>query len=179
LQNLGEAVIEILISLGEQAAGANARRFLPQFATLFIFIWIANWIGILPGVGSLPALRSPNSDLSITAAMAGIVFVWVQVAGLRAGVKPYFLKFVWPIPILELLTEFTRPLSLALRLFGNILAGLILVEVMLQIVPIGVPAIFLSVELGVGLIQALIFSMLTLAFLSLASSHSHSEEHHA
>jgi F-type H+-transporting ATPase subunit a len=111
--------------------------------------------------------------------MAIIVFLWVQVTGLRADPKAYFVKFVWPIPILELLTEFTRPLSLALRLFGNILAGFILVEVMLQIVPFGVPAIFLGVELGVGLIQALIFSMLTLAFLSLASSHGHSEEHHA
>jgi F-type H+-transporting ATPase subunit a len=179
LQNVGESIIEVLIALGEQAAGAGARRFLPLVATLFLYIWISNWIGILPGVGSIPALRSANSDLSITAAMAIIVFLWVQVTGLRADPKAYFVKFVWPIPILELLTEFTRPLSLALRLFGNILAGFILVEVMLQIVPFGVPAIFLGVELGVGLIQALIFSMLTLAFLSLASSHGHSEEHHA
>ncbi len=179
IQNVGESIIEVLITLAEQTGGANARRFLPLVATLFLYIWVSNWIGVLPGVGSIPALRSANSDLSITAAMALVVFFWVQVAGLRAGPKAYFLKFVWPVPILELLTEFTRPLSLALRLFGNILAGFILVEVMLQIVPIGVPAIFLAVELGVGLIQALIFAMLTLAFLSMASSHGHAEEHHA
>jgi F-type H+-transporting ATPase subunit a len=111
--------------------------------------------------------------------MAIIVFVWVQVTGLRSDPKGFFLKFIWPIPILELLTEFSRPLSLALRLFGNILAGFILVEVMLQIVPPVVPAVFLGVELGVGLIQALIFAILTLAFLSIASSHGHAEaEHH-
>ena len=179
IQNVGESIIEVLIALGEQSAGPNARRFLPLVATLFLYIWVSNWIGILPGVGSIPALRSANSDLSITAAMALIVFFWVQVAGLRADPRAYFVKFLWPVPILELLTEFTRPLSLALRLFGNILAGFILVEVMLQIVPIGVPAIFLAVEMGVGLIQALIFAMLTLAFLSLASSHGHAEEHHA
>ena len=179
LQNFAEAIIELLLTMGEQAAGPASRRFLPLVATLFLYIWFANWIGVLPGVGTIPIFRSANSDLSITAAMAIIVFVWVQVTGLRADWKGFFLKFIWPIPILELLTEFSRPLSLALRLFGNILAGFILVEVMLQIVPPVVPAIFLGVELGVGLIQALIFAILTLAFLSIASTHGHAEaEHH-
>jgi len=171
IQNFGEAIVELMLSMGEQAAGPASRRFLPLVLTLFLYIWFANWIGVFPGVGTIPIFRSPNSDLSITAAMAIIVFIWVQVTGLRTNVKAYFLKFIWPIPILELLTEISRPLSLALRLFGNILAGFILVEVMLQIVPIVVPAVFLGVELGVGLIQALIFAILTLAFLSLATSH--------
>ena len=97
--------------------------------------------------------------------------LWVKMNGL------------WPattggrVRSLQIISELARPLSLALRLFGNILAGFILVEVMLQIVPIGIPAIFLAVELGVGLIQALIFAILTLAFLTLASSHGHSEGH--
>jgi F-type H+-transporting ATPase subunit a len=173
LQNVAEALVELVLALGEQAAGPRARTFLPLVATLFLYIWAANWIGILPGIGTIPLFRTPNSDLSITAAMAIIVFVWVQVTGLRADPKAYFLKFIWPIPILEGISEIARPVSLALRLFGNILAGFILVEVMLQIVPVVVPAIFLAVELGVGLIQALIFAILTLAFLSLASSHGH------
>jgi len=182
LQNAAEAVVELILSLGEQAAGPNARRFLPLVATLFLYIWFSNWLGILPGIGTFhigetAILRTPNSDLSITAAMALIVFVWVQVTGLRADVKGYFLKFIWPIPILEGISEIARPVSLALRLFGNILAGFILVEVMLQLVPIGVPAVFMGVELGVGIIQALIFAILTLAFLSLATAHGH-EAHH-
>jgi F-type H+-transporting ATPase subunit a len=113
----------------------------------------------------------------MTAAMALIVFVWVQVTGIRSDAKAYFLKFLWPpgLGFLELISEIARPVSLALRLFGNILAGFILVEVMLQIVPVVVPAVFLAVELGVGLIQALIFAILTLAFLSLAAAHGHSE----
>jgi F-type H+-transporting ATPase subunit a len=141
-------------------------------------------LGILPGVGSWThdgkiLFRAPNSDLSLTAAMAIIVFFAVQISGLRANVKAYFVKFLWPPGIgqLEIISEFSRPLSLALRLFGNILAGFILVEIMLQLVPPIIPAIFLGMELGVGLIQALIFAILTLVFLSLASSHGHSEEH--
>jgi F-type H+-transporting ATPase subunit a len=179
LQNVAEALIEMLLNLGEQAAGQNARRFLPLVATLFLYIWLANWIGILPGVGTIPLFRTANSDLSITAAMAILVFLWVQFTGLRADPKAYFLKFLWPPGLgqLEIISELARPLSLALRLFGNILAGFILVEVMLQIAPPVVPAVFLAVELGVGLIQALIFAILTLAFLSIASSHGHSAAH--
>jgi F-type H+-transporting ATPase subunit a len=180
LQNVAEAIIELLINLSEQAAGPKSRQFLPLVATLFLFIWFANWIGILPGVGTTTYFRSPNSDLSITFAMALIVFVWVQVVGIRSGTAAYFKKFLWPpgLNLLELLQEFVRPISLALRLFGNILAGFILVEIMLQIVPPVIPAVFLGMELGVGLIQALIFSILTLAFLSMATGHGHSESEH-
>src|SRR5579871_2586020 len=149
VQNVAEAIIEMLLGLGEQVAGSRAREFLPLVATLFLYIWFSNWIGILPGFGTFeingqPILRSADSDLSITAAMAIIVFVWVQVTGLRSDTKEFFLKFLRPVPVLEILTEIARPLSLALRLFGNILAGGILVEVMLQIVPPIIPAVFLG-----------------------------------
>jgi len=183
LQNLAEVIVEMLLSLAEQVAGSRARSFLPLVATLFLYILFANWIGILPGVGSWEyngrvIFRSANSDLSLTAAMAIIVFFAVQFTGLRTNLKAYFVKFLWPplIGQLEIISEFSRPLSLALRLFGNILAGGILVEIMLQLVPPILPVVFLGLELGVGLIQALIFAILTLAFLSLASSHGH-EEH--
>jgi F-type H+-transporting ATPase subunit a len=176
LQNLAEGIVEVLLALGEQVAGPRARAFLPLVATLFLFILFSNWIGIFPGFGSTRLLRSPNSDLSITAAMALIVFFWVQAVGLRAGVKPYFVKFVWPGMFIEIITELARPVSLAFRLWGNIIAGFILVEVMLQLAPILVPAGFLALEFGVGAIQALIFAILTLAFLSMAVSHG--EESH-
>jgi F-type H+-transporting ATPase subunit a len=189
IQNLAEAMVELLLGLAEQVAGSRARSFLPLVATLFLYCLFANWLGILPGIGSwtfhrgeenVPWLRSPNSDLSLTAAMAIIVFFMVQYIGLRSNAKQYFVKFLWPplIGQLEIISEFSRPLSLALRLFGNMLAGFILVEIMLQLVPPILPVVFLGLELGVGLIQALIFAVLTLAFLSLASSHG-SEEHGA
>ncbi len=178
IQNVAETVVEALLAMSEQAT-PNARRFLPLVATLFLYILTANWLGIFPGIGTIPIFRTANSDLSITAAMAIIVFVWVQITGFRTDPKGYFLKFLWPpfIAQLEIISELARPLSLALRLFGNILAGFVLVEVMLQLFPYAVPAVFMGVELGVGLIQALIFAILTLAFLTLAST-SHGGQPH-
>lgn len=189
VQGAAEAVMEALIALGEQAGGSAARRFLPLVATLFLYILAANWMGVVPGVGSLQfvdeshhaitPLRSANSDLSITAAMALIVFLYVQWTGLRASPREYFKKFLWPpgLNILETIAEIARPVSLAVRLFGNIVAGFILVEVALQLAPAVVPAAALFFEMFVGLIQALIFAVLTLAFLSIAVSHGQSEEH--
>lgn len=192
LQNLAEMVVEGLIGLAEQAGGAGARRFLPLVGTLFLYILIANWMGVLPGVGSLaitdPAthhsvilLRSANSDLSITAAMAVIVFLWVQFVGLQTSPRAYIMKFFWPpgLNILETIAEIARPLSLAMRLFGNVLAGFFLVEIFIQLAPPIVPALALGFELFVGLIQALIFAILTLAFLSLATAHGQTEDHQA
>lgn len=179
-QNVAETILEALLSISESATGPRARGFLPLVATLFLYILTANWLGIFPGVGTIPVLRTANSDLSITAAMAIIVFVWVQVTALRTDPKAYFLKFLWPpfIGQLEIISEIARPVSLAMRLFGNILAGFVLVEVMLQLEPLGLPAVFMGLELGVGLLQALVFAILTLAFLSLAST-SHSSQAHA
>ena len=183
-----EAIVEGLLALGEQAGGPASRKFFPLVATLFLYILFANWMGVLPGVGSLQLIdaqhhaivpfRSANSDLSITAAMALIVFFYVQWTGLRASPKEYFKKFFWPpgLNILETIAEIARPVSLALRLFGNILAGFVLVEVFLQLAPPVVPAAALFFELFVGVIQALIFAILTIAFLSLASAHGQ-EEH--
>lgn len=189
VQGAAELIVEALIGLSEQAGGPAARRFLPIVGTLFLYILVANWLGVLPGVGSLQfvddhhhtitPLRSANSDLSITAAMALIVFLYVQYVGLRASPKEYFKKFLWPpgLNVLETIAELARPVSLALRLFGNILAGFILVEVFLQLAPPIAPAIALFFELFVGVIQALIFAILTIAFLSMATAHGHSEEH--
>jgi F-type H+-transporting ATPase subunit a len=191
MQGGAEAIIEGLLGLAEQAGGPAARKFLPLVGTLFLYILVSNWMGVIPGVGSLQLItheheeivpfRSANSDLSLTAAMALIVFVWVQVTGIRSNVKAYFLKFLWPpgLNVLELIAEVARPVSLALRLFGNILAGFILVEVFLQLAPPVIPALALLFELFVGVVQALIFAILTIAFLSLATSHGHSEGHAA
>lgn len=189
MQGAAEALLEGLVGLVEQGGGPAARKFLPLVGTLFLYILTANWLGVIPGVGSLQfigpqgheiaPLRSANSDLSITAAMALVVFVWVQVTGLRASPKAYFQKFLWPpgLNLLDLIAEVIRPVALALRLFGNIFAGFILVEVVLQLAPPVLPAAALAFELFVGLVQALVFAILAVAFLALATAHAHSEEH--
>ena len=194
LQNFTEMIVEALLGLCEQVAGTRGRAYLPLVASLFLFIVTANWMGILPfyaesnwehhHVGITASheapLRSANSDLNVTAAMALIVFAWVQVTRIRSGgIFGYFKHLLWgPPPILELIAEIARPVSLALRLFGNIFAGEILLLVMSTLVAPIIPALFMGFEMFVGIVQALIFAILTLAFLSLASAHGHEEHGH-
>jgi len=179
VESLIEAIIEGWIGVIENVAGPKGRRFLPLVVTGFLFILSSNWIGTLPFFGNITWFRSPNSDLNLTAAMAIIVFLTVQIWGFRAmGAGGYLKEFVVPNP-LHILTEISRPVSLSLRLFGNIFAGDVLLETMNRIAPF-VLFIFLGLELFVGIIQALIFAMLTLAFLSIATAHEgHGEGHSA
>jgi F-type H+-transporting ATPase subunit a len=180
LQNFMELVVELLLQVCEMTAGRRGRAFLPVVATAFLFIITANWMGLLPGYNYTPWLRSPNSDLNVTAAMALVVFFLVQGWALKAqGIGRYFKEFVVPNP-LHILSELSRPLSLSFRLFGNIFAGEVLLTTMSALIPIGIPIIFLGLEIFVGTVQALIFSMLTLVFLAIATTEhgGHSSEAH-
>jgi len=194
LQNFAEMAIEGLLTPCEQFAGARGRSFLPLVGSLFFFILAANWMGILPfyaendwlehvpwTAGHGAPLRSANSDLNVTAAMAIIVFVWVQFNMIRTNGLFGWLKHltIGPPPVLELISEIARPVSLALRLFGNIFAGEVLLLVMSNLIPAGVPFLFMAFELFVGIVQALIFAILTLAFLSMATTGHGGEEHAA
>jgi F-type H+-transporting ATPase subunit a len=185
LQNVFEVLVGGLRDLIEQTAGPRGREFAPVVMTAFLFILFANWIGTVPPFGDITALHSPNSNLNITAAMAIIVFVLAQVYAIRTlGLPGYFKEFLIPNP-LHILTELSRPVSLSLRLFGNIFAGGVLVHTMLGIAPF-VTFVFLGLELFVGAVQALIFTMLTLVFLSIAVTphghdthdEAHAEAHH-
>jgi F-type H+-transporting ATPase subunit a len=190
-QNLVEAIIEWLWSLVEGAAGKRVgRRIFPLVATLFIFIIVANYAGLLPFVGTVglnrgsdfvPLLRSPNADLNMTLAMALITFVVVQISGVTAnGLGQYLKHLLTPIPLapLHIVGEFARIISLSFRLFGNIFGGEVLMTVIYSLTYVVIPVIFWSLELLFGFIQAMIFSMLTLAYIVLAvSAHEeHAEE---
>jgi F-type H+-transporting ATPase subunit a len=177
LQNLIEMIIELWIGIIEQIAGTRGRRFLPLVVTSFLFILASNWIGTLPIFGNVTWFRSPNSDLNLTLSMALIVFFTVQVWAIKsAGILGYLKEFIVPNP-LHILTELSRPLSLSVRLFGNIFAGEVLLSTMLKIAPVAL-FVFLGIELFVGVIQAIIFAMLTLAFLAIATSHESADGHH-
>jgi F-type H+-transporting ATPase subunit a len=121
--------------------------------------------------------RSANSDLNLTAAMAILMIVLAEFFELRAmGGLPYIKGLFVPNPM-RWIEIFTRPLSLSFRLFGNIFAGEVLLITMLTVAPFVMFA-FLGLELFVGLIQALIFSMLSLVFLSIATMHEEGHGHH-
>ncbi len=177
IQNFMEVVIEGLMGLVEQTAGPKGRAFAPVVMTAFLFILAANWIGTMPFFGNIKGFKSPNSNLNITASMAIIVFILCQVFAIRTnGLPGYFKEFVVPNP-LHILTELSRPLSLSLRLFGNIFAGGVLVHTMLGIAPF-ITFVFLGLELFVGAVQALIFTMLTLVFLTIAVTPHHAHDEH-
>ncbi|HYU18544.1 MAG TPA: F0F1 ATP synthase subunit A [Chloroflexota bacterium] len=178
VQNVAELIIELWLGIIQQVAGPKGRRFLPVVCTAFLFILFSNWIGTLPMFGNVRGFRSANSDLNVTASMAIIVFILFQAYGIKsAGILGYLKEFLIPNP-LHILTELSRPLSLAFRLFGNIFAGEVLLHTILGIAPYAL-FLFLGLELFVGIVQALIFSMLTLVFLAIATAHeraAHEEE---
>jgi F-type H+-transporting ATPase subunit a len=184
-QNFWELIVELWAGISEQTMGRRRGRFfMPLIATAFLFIVFSNWFGTLP-IGYLfirnsegaevPIFRSANSDLNVTAAMALLMIALAEFFELKSlGLFGYLKGLLIPNP-LRWLEIFTRPLSLSMRLFGNIFAGEVLLATMLTVAPF-VMFVFLGLELFVGLIQALIFSMLSLVFLSIATVH---EEAHA
>jgi len=109
--------------------------------------------------------------LNVTGAMALVVFIWSEFLGFRSAGFAYLKEFIWPGMFVEIISHIARSVALALRLFGNILAGEILLTIMSGLVPIAVPIVFLGLELFVGMIQALIFALLALAFMTLATQH--------
>ena len=193
LQNILETIIETLLGLFQTAAGEKTRLFFPLAATFFVYIILGNWIGLLPGVGSIgiyevihgekilvPLFRGATADINTTLALAIISVAAIQFYGLRNVGFSYLKKFFhFGNPInsfvgfLELLSEFSKIISFAFRLFGNIFAGEVLLSVMAFLLPFILPIPFLGLELFVGLIQAIVFVMLTLVFLKVAT-----ESHH-
>jgi F-type H+-transporting ATPase subunit a len=185
LQNFAEVIVEALVGLIQQTAGSKGRAFAPVVMTAFLFILASNWLGTMPIFENIYVedaathahaglLKSPNSSLNVTASMAIIVFLLAQFFAIKTnGFGGYLKEFVVPNP-LHILTELSRPLSLSLRLFGNIFAGGVLVHTMLGIAPF-ITFIFLGLELFVGVVQALIFTMLTLVFLTIAVTPHHGE----
>jgi F-type H+-transporting ATPase subunit a len=177
-QVVAEQVIEAWQSLAENAGGKRAQRFVPLVGSAFVFILFANWIGALPlkhirtinpDGNSVELIRSATSDLNLTAAVALMVVVLVELLEMRAlGPREYVKALVVPNP-LRWLEIFVRPLSLAFRLFGSVFAGHVLVSTILAIAPL-VLFPFLALELFMGLIQAVIFATLSLVFLTIATA---------
>lgn len=255
LQNLMEAVVEYLYGLAESVSGKAASTYFPWAATLFLFLVLSNWSGLIPGVGSIgffhtgehavngeehpaeepaeggdshgavfnnrlamvdgnltlvaaadaaaavpaaeeeghakfvPLFRAPSADLNVTFALAIATMVMVQVHGVRALGGGYFRKF-WNtsgegamkgvnifVSVLELISEISRILTFAFRLFGNIFAGEVVLATMAFLVAFLVPLPFYILEVLVGAVQALVFMMLALAFFTMATI-SHGDEHH-
>jgi F-type H+-transporting ATPase subunit a len=208
LQNACEYILDLLFPYFDQVTGDRKKtmKFLPVVGSIFFFILLSNWLGLLPGTGSISvghsfALRPANTDLNLTLAMALIAVISSHVYGfLAVGVFTHIGKFVqiggiiksikkgpiavfsaiieFGVGLLEIIGEVAKILSLSLRLFGNIFAGEVLISVISALVSLAIPTPFMLLELLVGLIQASVFAMLTLVYLTVATAEPHGSEEH-
>ncbi len=193
-QNIFEFAYEFLSDFGIGLAGPKARPYIPIFAAFFILILFDNWVGLIPPVGKIDLLRAPSSDVNITIGMALISFTIFHVEGIRhLGVRGYLGKF-FPIyefrngigagiiamfvGLIELMLEFVKPVTLSMRLFGNIYGGEVALGVITSLTIAVIPVALIGLELMLNAIQALIFSVLTLMFIVLAIESHHEEEGH-
>ena len=172
-QNMIETGVEYLDNFFEGLLGRKkSRQYFAYLASLFIFIIFSNYSGLFPGVGLTDYVKAPTSSLSVTLGLGVATFGFLQLAGLRAGVKHYFKRFVSPmffmLPLL-LLDEFIKPASLALRLFGNVFGEEMVTEQLYSLLPIGAPIIMMVLSLLFCALQALVFTMLTSIYLDEAT----------
>ena len=204
LQSFLEFPLEFLGGVIRGQHPTRWRSILPAILTIFLLVLFANYVGLLPGVGTIglhvveegheatvPIIRPASADLNFTLALALVAFVLFVSWGIRAnGVRgylketfianpPYMTPLMTPIHIVS---ELSRIISLSMRLFGNVFAGEILLAVMLALTFAVVPAIFLGLEAIFGLVQALVFALLTLTYITLATAGhggGHDEDHEA
>lgn len=192
IQNLIETIFSGAVDFMESVIQDRDQvyRFFPIVFTIFLFVLLSNWIELVPGLGTIgiwehlegkevlvPFIRSSSADMNITLAIAITAMFAVQVFGIASlGFKEYSGKFIVSplkkpyvvgtfVGALEFISEFAKIISFSFRLFGNIFAGEVLLLVVGYLVPYIVPLPFLFLEVFVGFIQALVFSMLTLVFL--------------
>jgi len=225
VRNMAEALLEFMLSFMDQVTGerAKSRKFFPVVGALFLFILVSNWMGLLPGVGTIglwteshgsahliPLFRPATSDLNMTLAMGltavlvshvfGVATIgffkhagkfiqignfWKALTGFRGKkigdyVIGLFVAFVeLGVGLIELISEVAKVVSLSLRLFGNIFAGEVLIHVMMGLIAFIVPLPFMAMEIIVGAVQALVFAMLTLVYLTIATSEPHGDHDEA
>nr|YP_009397843.1 ATP synthase CF0 subunit IV [Sonderella linearis]ARW67029.1 ATP synthase CF0 subunit IV [Sonderella linearis] len=173
LQNFMEFILEFLQDIAKNQIGEHEyRTWVPYIATIFLFILGSNWAGALVPwkLIHLPEgeLAAPTNDINTTVALALLTSIAYFYAGLRKNGLGYFLRYIEPTPILlpiNILEDFTKPLSLSFRLFGNILADELVVSVFTLLVPILIPLPVMILGLFASSIQALIFSTLSAAYI--------------
>jgi len=216
--NFVESIVEVILGYCDQVTRDRKKslKFMPIAGALFLFILVSNWMGLIPGTGSIggwhlvhgehelvPLFRPGNTDLNMTVAMAVLAVGSSHILGIAAiGFFKYANKFIklgdlWQaakslspvkmliafieffVGLIEIFSEIAKMVSLSLRLFGNIFAGEVLLTVLASLIAYFIPLPFMALEILVGLIQAVVFSMLTLVYLNMATMEhgGHDQEH--
>lgn len=173
LQSFLEMIIQTFEGLLVDTIGEEGKKYLPLIATVGLFIFFSNLIGLVPG------FMSPTSKLNVTAGCALVVFVYYHWQGIKSqGLFKYLKHFIGPIPLLaplmlpiELMSHFSRPVSLSIRLFGNIFAEELLILIIASIIPYFLPLPFMAVAIFTSLIQAFVFVLLSCIYIAGAVAH--------
>ncbi len=170
-QNMLEAIVELIIGQIRAISPQSPERYLPFVGTLFLFIAAANILVIVPGY------QAPTGSLATTAALALCVFAAVPIYGIAdQGLREYLKDYLRPTPLMlpfHLLSEVSRTLALAVRLFGNIMSGAAIVAILLSVVPLFFPIVIEVLGLITGVIQAYIFAMLAMIYIAAAIRSQH------
>jgi F-type H+-transporting ATPase subunit a len=191
-QNFAEWAYETAADFGESIGGVAARPYIPLFVGFFMFILISNWSGLIPPIGRVNFLRAPTSDVNVTIGLALVAWLFFELEGFRKlGVRRYLGKF-FPfgefrkglgagvialfVGLVELLLEFVKPVTLSMRLFGNIYGGEVALGVITALTIALIPLGLYALEVILNLIQALIFSTLVLIF-TITAIEVHEEGH--
>ncbi len=192
-QNFMEYVWEQIEGFGMSLGGPEARPYIWVFVAFFLYILLCNWSGLIPPIGKVVYLRAPTSDVNITIGLALVAFGFFEYQGFKhLGFGGYLSKF-FPVKefrngigagiiavfvgLIELMLEFVKPVTLSMRLFGNIYGGEVALGVMTALTIAIIPMALIALELMLNLVQALIFSTLTLMF-TLAAIESHGSDLH-
>jgi F-type H+-transporting ATPase subunit a len=176
-RNFFEILAEKLYALAESVMGKdNAKLYFPIVGTLFVFIFTSNLVGMIPG------LLPPTDNLNTTFALGIFVFLYYNYVGIRTSGLAYFKHFAGPVLwlaplmiIVEIASHVFRPISLGLRLRGNIMGDHIVLGIFNDLTPYLVPLAFYVIGLFVCLVQAFVFCLMTMVYISLSATH---EEHH-
>jgi len=177
LQSILELIIQAFENILVETIGERGKKYLPLIATVGLFILVCNLLGLVPG------FMSPTSKLNVTLGCALVVFFYYHWQGIRSqGLFKYLKHFTGPIPLLapllipiEIISHFSRPVSLSIRLFGNIFAEELLIVVIASIIPFFLPLPFMAIAIFTATIQAFVFVLLACIYIGGAVAHE--EEH--
>lgn len=195
-RNIAELIVQLIVSQSDAIIGKAGRKYVPFYGTFFFFILTGNLMGLLPGFGA------PTANLNTTIGLALCSFIGYNVIGVREQGLSYFKHFVGPMTslpgssfmaklafvplllisvmfffILELFSHGFRPVSLSLRLFGNMMGDHQVIGAFIGLTKLVVPVAFYAMGTLVSLIQAFVFTLLSMIYVALAVSHGHDEEH--
>jgi F-type H+-transporting ATPase subunit a len=177
-QQLAEMIHEGVGDLGEQVIGHDYERFQAFVTCIGLFVLLNNLIGLLSGL--IPGVVTPTGLPEVPLALAVLTFIYYNYQGIRANGPGYIKQFLGPLPVMapfmfliEVISHLARVLSLTVRLYANMFASDLLTLVWFSIIPIAVPSVFLGLHFAVSVIQAFVFMLLAMIYLSMAVSHEH------